>query len=69
MSTVALQMIVKDEFDEVLDIIEQAYPYFNEINLTVTDPKTAEKLEEQAPFYEIVNIEQRDCAHVSYFLF
>lgn len=60
MSTVALQMIIKDELDAVIDIVEQAHPYFDEINLTVTDPNVADELEKQAKFYKIVNVEQRD---------
>lgn len=35
--TVALAMIVKDEFEQVLQLIERAEPYFDKIYLTVTD--------------------------------
>lgn len=44
MPTIALNMIVKDEFEEVARIIGQAIDYFDEINLTVSDKTTANKL-------------------------
>jgi tetratricopeptide (TPR) repeat protein len=46
-STVALAMIIKDELDSVIDIIEQAYPYFDELIFTVSDHPTYKKLKEQ----------------------
>jgi hypothetical protein len=42
--TVSLQMIIKDEFDAVLKICTEAYKYFDELNFTVSDKKTADKL-------------------------
>jgi tetratricopeptide (TPR) repeat protein len=44
MSTVALSMIVKDEFDQVKRLLEEAHFYFNELNLVVSDKPTANKL-------------------------
>ncbi len=44
MSTVALTMIVKDEFDNVLDIVSTAYPHFQQIVLVVSDKTTWKKL-------------------------
>ena len=42
--TVSLQMIVKDEFDAVSLIVGNAINYFDEVNLTVSDKKTATAL-------------------------
>lgn len=58
--TVALQMIVKDEYDQVYDLlsgaenefgnrVRGAWPYFDEINLTVSDKATANKLRKNLP--------------------
>lgn len=44
MSTVSLQMIVKDEVEHVVELVEAAYPYFSEVNLTVSDKTAANKL-------------------------
>lgn len=44
MPTVALNMIVKDEFNEVCEIIDQSLDYFDEINIVVSDKPTANKL-------------------------
>ena len=44
MATVSLQMIVKDEVNEVYTLVSQAYNYFDKINLTVSDEKAAKKL-------------------------
>lgn len=44
MATVSLQLIVKDEFSEVFDMLQKASPYFDQINLTVSDKTTANKL-------------------------
>jgi tetratricopeptide (TPR) repeat protein len=49
MATVALQMIVKDEFVPVEAIIDDAYDYFDQINLTVSDKTTANKLKKTYP--------------------
>lgn len=46
-STVALNMIVKDEVDAVVDIVEQATPFVDEINLTISDLVASEELTEQ----------------------
>lgn len=46
-STVALQMIVKDEVELVNNILLKAMPYFDEINLTVSDKKAATSLQKQ----------------------
>lgn len=43
--TISLQMIIKDEFDSVVKIITEAYPYFDELNFTVSDKKTAVELQ------------------------
>lgn len=42
--TVALQMIVKDEFAAVAALLEQAQAYFDEMNITVSHKPTANKL-------------------------
>jgi tetratricopeptide (TPR) repeat protein len=57
MSTVALQMIVKDEYDAVLRLLTQATDYFTEVNLTVSDKATAEKLKTSTP--KTVNVQYR----------
>lgn len=44
MSTVALNMIVKDEYESVTQLLELGHSYFDEINLTVSDKPTANKL-------------------------
>ncbi len=44
MSTVALNMIVKDEFESMTKILVEAQNYFDQINLTVSDKPTANKL-------------------------
>lgn len=44
MSTVSLQMIVKDEFDEVEALLKQVYQYFDSINITVSDEPTFKRL-------------------------
>src|SRR4051812_29335940 len=59
MATVALQMIVKDEYDQVIDLISKnpggAWPWFDQINLTVSDKPTANKLKKELthPRYNI----------------
>lgn len=57
-STVSLQMIVKDEYEQVKRIIEKAFPYFDEINLTVSDKTTANKLSKLA--IESPNVKYRE---------
>lgn len=44
MSTVALSMIVKDEFEEVEVLLSQAMDYFDELNIVVSDKPTCNKL-------------------------
>lgn len=44
MSTVALNMIVKDEYEAVARILANADKYFDEINITVSDKPTANKI-------------------------
>jgi len=56
--TVALQMIVKDEYEQVTDILRQAV-YFDQINLTVSDKPTANKLKKAWPD-EHINIAYRE---------
>lgn len=56
--TVALQMIVKDELQSMLGIIAEATPYFDEINLTVTDKSVAKTLADTKN--PKVHVEQRD---------
>jgi len=46
-STVALQMIVKDEVERVTKILLKAIQYFDEINLTVSDKAAYTKLKTQ----------------------
>jgi tetratricopeptide (TPR) repeat protein len=57
MATVALQMIVKDEYEELVAIIENAYAYFDELNITVSDKTVANKLGKLS--YEKLNIKWR----------
>lgn len=62
MSTVSLQMIVKDEVDEVVDLIRHnsvALEVFDEINLTVSDKRAANKLSRELN-YPKVNIVWRE---------
>ena len=61
--TVALQMIVKDEVKEVNELVSQAVPYFNEINLTVSDKKAAKELQQQWANQPEVTVIQRDWNH------
>lgn len=44
MSTVALSMIVKDEFEQVEVLLSQAFDYFDQINVVVSHKPTANKL-------------------------
>ena len=49
MSTVALSMIVKDEFAEVEVLLSQAFDYFDQINVVVSDKPTYNKLKKNFP--------------------
>jgi tetratricopeptide (TPR) repeat protein len=49
MSTVALSMIVKDEYDKVFKIVTDADGYFDQINIVVSDKTTANKLGKLKP--------------------
>jgi len=57
--TISLQMIIKDEFDAVLNIIGKAYKYFDELNFTVSDKATADKLADVMQKQEKVHVEHR----------
>lgn len=59
MSTVALSMIVKDEFDEVEVLLSQAFDYFDQINVVVSDKPTYNKLKKNFPD-EKVNLKYRE---------
>jgi tetratricopeptide (TPR) repeat protein len=47
--TVALSMIVKDEFEEVEVLLSQAYDYFDQICVVVSDKPTCNKLKKNFP--------------------
>lgn len=49
MSTVALNMIVKDEFEQVVLLLDKAVSYFDELNIVVSDKPTANKLKKMYP--------------------
>lgn len=49
MSTVALSMIVKDEFAEVELLLSQAFDYFDQLNVVVSDKPTYNKLKKNFP--------------------
>lgn len=62
--TVALSLIVKDEFKEVSQIISDAINYVDEINLVVSDKKTADALRTVAKPFKFINVKYRkwnDC--------
>jgi tetratricopeptide (TPR) repeat protein len=59
MSTVSLSMIIKDEFDNVVDIVREALPYFDELNLVVSDAPTKRKLSLQFKDEKKVNLRLR----------
>ena len=59
MSTVALSMIVKDEFAEVEVLLSQAFDYFDQINVVVSDKPTYNKLKKNFPD-EKVNLKYRE---------
>jgi glycosyltransferase involved in cell wall biosynthesis len=56
MPTVSLQMIVKDEFEAVASIVEEAIDYVDAVNLTVSDKTTANKLKKIAAGYNNPNV-------------
>jgi tetratricopeptide (TPR) repeat protein len=58
-STIALNMIVKDEYDRIMNIILLAGGYFDEINLTVSDKLTADKLSIETQKYPKVKVVHR----------
>jgi tetratricopeptide (TPR) repeat protein len=60
MSTVSLQIIVKDEFRQVALLIQEAIDYVDEINLTVSDKTTANKLTKVATGFANVNVKYRE---------
>lgn len=43
-STVSLQLIIKDEVEKVTNLVREARPYFDTINITVSDKKAYEKI-------------------------
>jgi hypothetical protein len=49
MSTVALSMIVKDEFEQVEVLLSQAFDYFDQICVVVSDKPTCNKLKKNFP--------------------
>lgn len=66
MSTVALSMIVKDEYEDVQRLLQYALPYFTQLNVVVSDKTTfnkltklAENLNITAPTGRGVNIKYR----------
>jgi tetratricopeptide (TPR) repeat protein len=52
MSTVALSMIVKDEYEQVSQLLAGAGDVFDEINIVVSDKPTANKLKAQAEAWD-----------------
>lgn len=60
--TVSLQMIVKDEVDAVFELLKTASPFFDKVNLTVSDFTALRRLEDKihAVMWKNVNIEYRD---------
>lgn len=59
MSTVALNMIVKDEFTEVNTILSIAYTAFDELNIVVSDKTTANKLTKEFAKFPKAHIKYR----------
>ena len=53
-STVALSMIVKDEFEQVEVLLSQAQDYFDQICVVVSDKTTCNKLKKNFPEFDIV---------------
>jgi hypothetical protein len=61
MATVALQMIVKDEVENVSEIIiGNAIDYFDEINITVSDKPAYNKLGKILGSYDTVHLKWRE---------
>lgn len=60
MSTVSLNMIVKNEIDPVSNIIDLAHNHFNEINIVVSDKPTANKLTKWYTPFPKVHIKWRE---------
>lgn len=65
--TVSLQLIVKDEYDRVLNLVQDALPHVTEVNLTVSDKPTANKMKKfaenlnrQAPAGRSINVKWRE---------
>jgi tetratricopeptide (TPR) repeat protein len=56
MATVSLQMIVKDELENVQTIIANAYKFFDQINLTVSDKATAAELTQYVKDHSNINV-------------
>jgi Glycosyl transferase family 2. len=64
-STVALNIIVKDEVEEVDELVRQASPFFDQINLTISDQQAFETLQdyltsEKTRVDNDINIEYRE---------
>ena len=59
MSTVALSMIVKDEFEQVEILLSQAFDYFDQLNVVVSDKPTYNKLKKNFPDSK-VNLKYRE---------
>jgi hypothetical protein len=59
MSTVSLQMIVKDEAEEVGVLIGNAVDYFDAVNVTISDKKTYDKFKKVAKGIKKINIQYR----------
>lgn len=58
MSTVALSMIVKDEFEQVEKLVSDAFDYFDQISIVVSHKPTYNKLKKNFPD-EKVNLKYR----------
>lgn len=59
MSTVALNMIIKDEAESVNNLVHAALPYFDQINLTISDKKTADLFKKVSTGIDKVNVKYR----------
>lgn len=60
MSTVALGMIIKDEYEAVTATIHYAIPHFDQIVLTVSDKLTANNLKKEFSTYSSVEVIWRE---------
>lgn len=56
MATVSLQLIVKDETDKVMKLIDDAYDYFDQINVTISDKPCANKIKKH---YMLMDVDQK----------